>query len=726
MGLPPTPTPITKRRYDNPPNFPRVMTSEGFKTLMDVDEPSTSAQSPMQVQAQALQYPQQSRFMTPNQSTPASQQRVVSNPTQVVASPGPNKQSQPGQTRSNPPPGPKMGFFTDSKERRPTVSSMPSNRSIHQSLQQNLQMHSQQQEPPPPPTRMPSEGQIPSLEFMENLEREKARAMNIQAQALDRISQDRAPPVSPHQNLYHSMGLQRSVHSSLPDRRPDLEDRPATPAASAPLVSRQGQQGFFRNMISSPALTAPSPITLNPTSFRPAPVPSPPKRDEHRPGSVPAHSPAQSVANLALVPPPAEARRSNVMSLLNVDSEEPRTSKNRINDQSNSALFSRAQSPAPQAFTAGSAASGSLPRRDVFSQTPVPRSEFERPSFAQTATHMPTPPLQQQQHERLSGTGMPQGGPRQDWTARPPTSQPPLSSSPHPPTPLVPEARPYFPHHRTSVLGGLNSQNRHNPSPPPNNHPFLQHSRTPSLGQSITSAQAQPQGVQHVSHAQGTAAQAVPNAYAQSPGPVNHMQQMQQQNHMRHSHNSSLGSLGPVHANLHRRPINPEEEYFMQQQLHQQQQQQQQREREYQRGEQMRAERIDMERQQMDRHYQAQQQQQQQQQAQQQEQQNHYAAHYRPPPQSMRQSHPQPFGSQSPGLGIREQSRREAENMHRDAMHREGQRSRDPYQSEREEEEVMRRRYEENENQRQRYEQIRDGGYQGGRLSGSGYPHNRR
>lgn len=703
IGLPPTPTPITKRRYDNPPTLPRSLVSQG--EYMDIDEPLAGTQPSIQMQAQLSQYPQPPRFMTPNQPTPAPQPRVVSNPIQSVGSPAPSKPANIGQARSNPPPGPKMGFFSDTRlERRPTVSSLPTSRPV----QQVLQMHSQQQqEPSPHQSRAQPEG--PNSELMERLQREQARAMNIEAHANhERESQDRFTQPPPQPNIYHSMGLQhpRSVHPGFQDRRPDVEERPTTPGPSASMLSRQGQ-GIFRGIMGSPAPTAPSPLTLNP-SFRPAPVPSPPKRDDFRHGSVPAPSPAQSVANLA--PPPAEVRKtSNVMSLLNSEPEEPRPPRNRLSDQNTSALF-RAQSPAPSNLATSSSSSGFHPRREVFNQTSVSRSDFERPPFTQQAPHVPTPPLQ---HERLASGTMTPGGSRQEWNTRPPASQPPLSGSPHPSTPLTAEARSYFPHHR-AVLGGLNSQARNNPSPPPNNHPFMQHSRTPSLGQSTTPAPGQTPAMQHVQQPSSSASQTAPslqsNPYAPPSSAAYEMQQMhaQQQSQLHHAHNSSVG---PGHPGLHRRQPHPDEEYYMQ------------LGREVLRD--VRHERMEMdrsmERQHIDRqvrereaHFQAQQQ------AQAQEQ-HHYAAQgYGRAPPALHPSHAQPFPAQSAGLSLREQSRREAADaMHRDALNREGQMRRDVYQPEvREHEHMLQRRYEDED--RFRYEQsLRDSGYPGGgRLPG--------
>lgn len=651
--------------------------------FMDVDDPISGGQPSMPPShATTPQYPQPSRFMTSGQGTPAPQPRVISNPTQPIGSPASSKLSHPGQPRSNPPPGPKMGFFSEPRlERRTTMASLPSGRSVQQSMQSHPQA---QQEPSSQQGRLVQDGTVPSPEFMENLEREKARAMNLQAQAF----QDRITQPSPHTSIYNPMGLQRSVQQGSQERRPELEDRPSTPGLPASMISRQGQ-GMFRNVIGSPAPSASSPHILNP-SFRPGSMPSPPKRDEYRPGSVPAPSPAPTIANLA-PPPLAEPRKtSNVMSLLNDEPEEPRPAKPRMSDHSGAALYSRAQSPAPLASTVGSLQTGYVPRREVFNQTPMPRSEYDRPSYAQPVPHVPTPPLQ---HERLSGGTMTPGGSRQDWVNRPPpTSQPPLSSSPHPPTPLTSEARPYFSHHRTSILGGLNSHGRHNPSPPPNDHTYLHHSRTGSFSQPLTPAPSQGQAMQQVQQ-QSQAAQSGPNLQPNpyASGSTSHAQQIQgqQQNQMRHAHNTSVG------PGIQRRQM--EDDYY--------------REAAFREG-QERQERLDRQARQHEAQFQAQQRER--------DQQSIYGSQYRQTPLSLQQSHQHAYAPpQATGMSLREQSAIEAEARLRDAHIREGQMRRDTYQSEaRDYDSMMQQRRRQGDEERLRYEQLRDGGYPGGRLSG--------
>ena len=119
MGVPPTPTPINKRRYDNPgPALPRSYGSQG--EVMDIDP--VPAPQPSAAQQATSQFQHQSRFSVSAQPTPLPSQRVVSTPQQPSASPALAKPTLQAQPRSNPPAGPKMGFFSESRlERRQTI-----------------------------------------------------------------------------------------------------------------------------------------------------------------------------------------------------------------------------------------------------------------------------------------------------------------------------------------------------------------------------------------------------------------------------------------------------------------------------------------------------------------------------------------------------------------------------------------------------------------------------
>jgi serine/arginine repetitive matrix protein 2 len=691
MGIPPTPTPINKRRYDNPgPTLPRTASgSQG--EVMDIDpipptQPSTLSQP-------SSQFQHQYRFSMATQPTSAPPQRAAPTPLQPHGSPALGKSGPPQQPRASmsSSSGPKMGFFSESRmERRPTL---PGSERTAQQPSPSL-MHQQQ---PTPPGLMHQNLSHLTSEFVKNLKEEQERALSIQKRA----SQEHVPQVVQH-SMFQPPAAQTSAPTGSPqlsmlDRPLERDERSGTPGVP-PLAHPRAGPAMFRNILGSPGpMTSPA-VNMHPP-FRSAHVPSPPKREEqpmYRPGSVPVPSPATSVVKPAMsltTGPPAEPRKtSNLASLLNSEPEEPRQKK-RIGDQPTPFT----QSPTPSTLSVAPSGPGSsiFARREVFNQTPVSRQEFDgRSSYPQPTSHAPTPAAQ---HELMTGrSGTPVGSRQPEWQSRPPMGHNLASSSPHPPAPLERDVRPYFSHRAN--LGSLNPQSRANPSPPPNTHPYMNHSRTPSVsGRPITPSQLQPQGpsgLSHMAQAQNSQAQSQvmqANPYSQPHGGPSHMQQIQahQQNQFSHRHNSSGGSS---HSGLHQRQTSRGEEMTL---LRQQQQQQQQQEREFHMSRE-REHRMEVDRQYKEREAQFHQHQQQEQQR--------FAQHRTP----------QPFQQQSLSgppqiLSMREQARIEAEQGYRDA------RNREQY-----EQEMHIRRIQEDE-ERMRYDYRNPNGMMGRSSGGGGY-----
>jgi serine/arginine repetitive matrix protein 2 len=692
MGIPPTPTPINKRRYDNPgPTLPRTASgSQG--EVMDIDPiPSTQ---PSSLAQPSSQFQHQYRFSMITQPTSAPPQRAAPTPLQPHGSPALGKSGLPTQPRASisSSSGPKMGFFSESRmERRPTL---PGSERTAQQPSPSL-MHQQQ---PTPPGLMHQNLSHLTSEFVKNLKEEQERALSIQKRA----SQEHVPQV-----VQHSMFQPPAAQTSAPTGSPQLsmlerplerDERAGTPGVPTLAHPRAGP-GMFRNILGSPGPIQSPAVNMHPP-FRSAHVPSPPKREEqpmYRPGSVPVPSPATSVVkpagSLASGPPAEPRKTSNLASLLNSEPEEPRQKK-RIGEQATPF----AQSPTPSTLSVGPSGPGSsiFARRDVFNQTPVSRQEYDgRSSYSQPTSHAPTPAAQ---HDLMTGrSGTPVGSRQPEWQSRPPMGHNVTSSSPHPPAPLERDVRPYYSHRAN--LGSLNPQSRANPSPPPNTHPYMNHSRTPSVsGRPMTPSQLQPQGpsgLSHMTQAQPTHAQSQimqSNPYPQQHGGPSHMQQIQahQQNQFSHRHNSSGGSS---HSGLHQRQTSRGEEMTM---LRQQQQQQQQQEREFHMSRE-REHRMEVDRQYKEREAQFHQHQQQQEQ-------QRYTQHRTP----------QPFQQQSLSgpppqiLSMREQARIEADQSYRDA------RNREQY-----EQEMHIRRIQEDE-ERMRYDYRNPNGMIG-RNSGGGY-----
>ncbi|THY61997.1 hypothetical protein D6C98_01742 [Aureobasidium pullulans] len=694
MGIPPTPTPINKRRYDNPgPILPRTASgSQG--EVMDIDP--VPATQPTAISQPSSQYQHQYRFSTSMQPTSAPPQRAAPTPIQPPhGSPALGKPSLSSQVRTNSTSGPKMGFFSESRmERRPTLQS-----SERPARQPSPSLMHQQQ--PTPPGFMHQNLSNLTSEFVKNLKEEQERALSIQKRA----SQEHVPQVVQH-SMFQPLAAQTSAPNASPqlsmlDRPLEREERSGTPGMTSMPHQRAGPS-MFRSIIGSPG-PMPSPtVTMHPP-FRSAHVPSPPKREEqlYRPGSVPAPSPAPSVAKPVTsltTGTPAEPRKtSNLASLLNSEPEEPRQKK-RVSDQG---VTPFTQSPTPSTLSvapSGPSASIYPPRREVFNQTPVSRQEFETRSIYQPTSHAPTPSAQ---HDLMPGrSGTPVGSRQAEWQSRPPMGQNLTSSSPHPPAPLERDVRPYYSHRAN--LGSLNPQSRANPSPPPNTHPYMSHSRTPSIGgRPMTPSQLQPQGpaaMSHMAQAQTAQAQAQimqSNPYSQAHAGPTHMQQMHnhQQSQFSHRHNSSGGSS---HGGLHQRQPSRGEEMAMMRQQQQQQQQEREfhmsREREHRMG-------MDMDRQYKEReaqYHQAHHQQQQQEQ-------QRYGQHRTPQPFQQ-----QPLSGPPQMLSLREQARIEADQSYRDATNRE-----------RYEQEMHVRRMQDEE-ERSRYDYRNPGGMMG-RSSAGGY-----
>ncbi|KAI5205789.1 hypothetical protein E4T39_02812 [Aureobasidium subglaciale] len=692
MGIPPTPTPINKRRYDNPgPALPRTASgSQG--EVMDID-PVPSSQ-PSTISQPSSQFQHQYRFSMATQPTSAPPQRAAPTPLQPHGSPGMGKAGIRTQSRaSTSSSGPKMGFFSEARmERRPTLQSS------ERPAQQPSPSLMHQQQPTPPGLMHQNLSHLTS-EFVKNLKEEQERALSIQKRA----SQEHVPQVVQH-SLYQPLAAQTSAPTGSPqlsmlDRPMEREERSGTPGMP-PLAHPRAGPAMFRNILDSPGPIQSPAVTMHPP-FRSAHVPSPPKQEQplYRPGSVPAPSPAASVVKPAMsltAGPSAEPRKtSNLASLLNSEPEEPRQKK-RVSEQGATPFT---QSPTPSTLSVAPSGPSSTifpPRREVFNQTLVSRQEFEgRSMYNQPTSHAPTPAAQ---HELMTGrSGTPLGSRQPEWQSRPPMGQNLASSSPHPPAPLERDVRPYFSHRAN--LGSLNPQSRTNPSPPPNAHPYMNHSRTPSIGgRPLTPSQLQSQGPAGMSHmAQAQTSQAQPqltqgNPYSQGHGGPSHMQQQMQthqQNQYGHRHNSSGGSS---HGGLHQRqPSRGEEMSMLRQQQQQQQQQQQERDFHMSREREHRME-VDRQYKEREAHFHQQQEQQ------------RYAQHRTPQP-FPQQSLP---GAPPPALSLREQARIEAEQSYRDARHR------DQY-----EQEMHVRRIQEDE-ERMRYEYRNPSGMMG-RSSANGY-----
>ncbi|KAF4547964.1 Myb-like DNA-binding domain-containing protein 2 [Elsinoe fawcettii] len=419
LGPPPTPTPIIKRRYDNPP---------------------TAGTRPGTAQAEVVEE-EPGRF--PTSAPPPGPIRTAPTPLQTALATATAKAAAQNVPRPPQAPGPRMGFFSESAAQRPPTTQQPPTT-----------------RPPPQPVQAQQQSQsaTPQRDFgqqtawYQNLLLEQERAIKLQAESAR--SNERVPQL-PHQNVYPHLAPQPPSQPE-PARQVEEKGPPAPPPRPA--------SGPMRNVLGSPApsIAAPPPV-MPPAQAHPGQNPSPPKMTGFRPSSVPvpvpAASPVQS-SNLSVNKPAEPRKTSNLASLLNSEPEEPRPIAKRMSDHSIQGV-TRPQSPASIQRNPTPTSSVLGQRRDTFgSNAPPPRFPYDRP--AQTT---PGPPAQPK-YESLWSNVAPAR--RDEW---PPRQQPPPPSASPGPNALERQDR-FYPH-RSSALAQLNTPARANPSPPPH----LTHSR---------------------------------------------------------------------------------------------------------------------------------------------------------------------------------------------------------------------------------------------------------
>lgn len=648
IGAPPTPTPIVKRKYDNPqPSAPRILAPN--TEAMDIDELPLERASQPPKHVSPPQYQAQPRFPSSAQATPIPAHRVIQSPVPSTVSPAVS-QAQPAAPvrQMQHPLGQRLTFFPDARpEPRPVVQATPSFR-----LGQET----------PPRTQPQQQSSVPD-NYMRGLVQEQQRALRMQA---EQSHQDR--PEQLHRQASLSSVHRGSAQGSPAnpplqpplERKPPIDERPPTPPRGNFMQSPYSRPVFAQPM-PGPLSSTPGPSSL---VGRAAFNTSPTKKDEPRPNSVPALPPA---------PAPEPPRRSNLMSLLNADADEPRPPKR----EGVAAAPQRVASPAPPGFpnvsTPGAPPSASQQRRETFGQPSMPQSQFHRASFGSQGQTPgpppPAPPPQVVKREPSTG-GAPLAHPQKaDWASQVlgKPLQPPQANQPT----LERDTRPYF-SHRAAALGQLNQPTRANPSPPP--HTVIGHSRTPSLTMQPSQPPPREQhGVQQSQHGQRGPVQPLhSNPYAQQPAgtPFSQAPPQQVQNHSHHAHNGSLGGGFP---GMHQRGPSREDALRRQQQDEQAFAAAAQREREeheWRRQDQLRERMTDRELREMEqqqRHHAEQFYAQQRQQ--QQEQERHQQAFARGPPPQHQQApvfggpvFPQPTGN----IGLRDQAKRDLEAAMRD------------------------------------------------------------
>lgn len=555
MGPPPTPTPINKRKYDNPgPPVQRNIAPHG--DAMEIDDPVPGPQPPVSKHASPPQFHVQSRFSSSAQATPVPAPRVAPSPAPTPASAVTplgqavaTARNMQQQQQQQPAMGARMSIFGDSRpESRPGLPATSSFRSQQGTPTSQLTQSSRTVQ------------DAHDLDFIRNLKEEQERAIRMQGQYAQQERQERMEPFQ-HRNSLHQTPAHQSPSSqslSMPqERKPVAETRPPSPP-----------RGFFqpanpaRRSMDSPAFSNLAPAPVNSLANRMSFNPSPTKREEPRSSSVfsapPAPPPSAPVATSASEAP----KRSNLLSILNNEPDEPKPQPKRMSDHGmQGGMPQRVASPAQHPLAAPPATPSllgmSAPRREAFGQPTATAPQPQMQRFGQSSVGPSPPAVKQEPHSM--GQGLQQPPPKQEWTSRVMGQGPePVPHSGSPAPALEREVRPYFSHHRASALGPLNGPQRHNPSPPP--HSLMSHSRTPSLSaQGPTQPPREqrsflPPAQQQGQHQVGTptAQPLQPTSYPPPPPSFSQAPPSQVQNHAHHAHNTSIG--GPF-GNLHQRTM---------------------------------------------------------------------------------------------------------------------------------------------------------------------------
>lgn len=662
MGPPPVPTPIVKRKYDQPQTgTQRPLTSQG--DAMEVEDGVQVPRTQALKHGSPSQHQPQPRFTTSAQNTPISATRVMASPLVAATAAAPTAAQLATTAQSRPMPHPlgsRIAFSSDTQpESRPSMHTISSFRAP-----QDLPTRDQ--------TLQPSRSALdaPDTQYLQNLRQERERALRIQdrIQEQNNKEQERVEqiqrPVTQVRNLSQGSPLNQPLYHP-PKRSMPTEKRAPSPPRSTFLTS-----SFSRPLLGSTTFgqLAPPPSSLaSRSTFQPSQA----KREDFRPSSVqsPPIPPSASA-------PPSEPRRSTVMSLLNSEPEEVKPPKRDSLPSAHSRTISPAQQMLPPTTSATPLSALSAMGRPSFGQPSFPQSQLQRSPYEQPSAALETHSVA----PKPEAAAYSHGGKPPDWTAGL-LRQPNRPHSPQ--TVFTREVRPYFNH--SSAIGTLDQQ-RSNASTPPIS--ASNHSRHQSLtGQSAPQLREPTRlgmlGSQHaLSHQSGQILQPNPYGGQQSlPFSQQHQQQPQQQSqqqqqshaqsHAHHAHNNSHSSPFPV---VHQRALSRDDRArHEQEQRNRDEQEMRMRQRQV----------IEAEKQRREQEYQAQRQQQDQERERRESHQRN-SAH---PPPLQPPTYNGPSFAHGRSLDLRSQSRMETEMAIRD----EEQRQREQHEGDRRRQEAMMR-----------------------------------
>ncbi|KAH7122442.1 hypothetical protein B0J11DRAFT_339348 [Dendryphion nanum] len=621
IGPPPTPTPAVKRRYEPTPTIPAPRALAPTPDVASIVEapksPPMSKMSPPQAQPTAqgrfstiVQAPQQPKPVVPNTlSTPLPESPLAAIPS------GPSHQSPPTQPpRIQPqhqssqvqhkqhPHGPRAGYFSDDvppppESRPPSQSSMVPPRAP----QQHIQPHTRAPEQPQPSFRGPLQQ-----------EREPTHRLEPEIQARFQpdhkrhVSQDvpfsrpyqsaQPPPMAPQ--------MRSGAPAGSPEVRPSSSQQPRHTVQMQPRPQHMNEPPGQPTMPmgGAPSLGARSVVRTPPVKEEPRHYPMPtqapqiqtpqiqaPQIQPPLPQPLPQNYPHPNLPNTnvssspmplpaALKPPVEPRKKSNLLSLLNEEPEEPRRKKP-------SDIPSHTSTPQQQVPIAAppSAPQNMPPRRELYHEANPMQPSYPRSTFPPPPSHSQPPSSSvRQMVDMTNEQSAARSQPRPDWAQQRSTIYPP-QSQPQQTAPQNPSHLPNYMNSHRSVFSQHNAP-RHNPSPPPPpsmtgyRHSPHMHSRTPSVsgppapqshhGSNTTSAQQanasqvlQPNPYTQVEPPGGGSHGSVPHGMRPSPHHStshNQARDLQGRNDQQHAHNANLGYSNPstpseLHMPLHMR-----------------------------------------------------------------------------------------------------------------------------------------------------------------------------
>jgi serine/arginine repetitive matrix protein 2 len=548
LGPPPTPTPAPKRRYESTqtalprqiaptpelPRSPLVNPLALPKTTPPHSTPASRFSTIAQAPVHGKPLGPTSNFPTMPETSLASVPSLSQQLSPPAPAHRPQPQHHPSLSQQKPQhPGPLAGYFSD--DVTPRHENRPPSQSSHQPSRL-LQQHG-------PATIRVQDHPSQSYRGFGQQEREPVSRADLQhdqeAQHRYQQQQQHSRRISQEMNHHRAFGagnippLAPPVRSNSVVRSPEHRPMPYSHSRhvsqaqplnqqpselqSQPNINIHGTQQLPpRSAILTP------PVKEEPRNLPPSTIPQAQIQSQHPLHSQYSQPSTQNTPAPSAAKPPAEPRKSNLMSLLNdTETEEPRRKK--ASEQgpashNTTPLQQTPIAPPPPAPTS----QGLPPRRAPYDDV------YGRQTYPQQAPATSTRTIDLTNDQPSSSRPN-----VRDWQQRQPfhpnhgqaqQQAPPPSSHSGLPQPPFGDSRLFSSNHR-SVFSQHNAP-RHNPSPPPhaayNNSPHM-HSRTPSVsgtpGQPPRHGIPSTNGPQHASTASGSAHILQPNPYAQVDPP---------------------------------------------------------------------------------------------------------------------------------------------------------------------------------------------------------------